>query len=118
MIAEVEHTSMQRLARSLSSTYTNFSVWTFPNSAYGTIVVNHVYRGLAAYRFERQDCDDIAIAIFCYIALHDGSVVVFDHAQVPNQSPSARAALSGDYIPCSFDVIEHACLLSLNEQPS
>lgn len=74
MIAVVEHTSMQRLARSLSSTYTNFSVWTFPNSAYGTIVVNHVYRGLAAYRFERQDCDNIAIAIFCYIALYDGSV--------------------------------------------
>ena len=46
-------------------------------------------------------------------------IVVFNHAQVPNQSPSARAALSGDYIPCSFDVIEHACLLiSLHEQPS
>ena len=37
---------------------------------------------------------------------------------MPNQSHSARAALSGDYIPCSFDVIEHACLHSLHEQPS
>lgn len=32
---------------------------------------------------------------------------------MPNQSPSARAALSGDYIPCKLDVIEHACLHSL-----
>ena len=92
----------------VQSTYSNFSVWKDSR---------HFSKKCIRYSYSK-------LTVYCEIDTRDWIVdnIVFDTSMLLYRPPSwsfnraqskslgTSRALSGDYIPCSFDVIEHACL--------